>query len=317
MSASLPIAVFLMGPTAIGKTALATALHERLGCELISVDSSQVYRGMDIGTAKPTAKELDAVPQALIDIRDPAEPYSAADFCKDARREIGAIGGRGNVPLLVGGTIFYFRALDFGLPPVPPSDPEVRAGLQEQLEREGVAALHRRLASVDPASAQRIDTNDRQRVLRALEIIELTGHGPSELARTAPAYQRPIRPVRLALWPSDRSRLHARIADRFHAMLAAGLLEEVETLLKRGDLGPHLPSVRMVGYRQAWQYLTGELTYNEMIEQGISSTRQLAKRQMTWLRHYPEVTIFEDALPQLVARFADFVEREIERMRVS
>jgi tRNA dimethylallyltransferase len=317
MPETLPIAVFLMGPTAVGKTALATALHERLGCGLVSVDSSQVYRGMDIGTAKPPAEQLREVPQALIDIRDPDEPYSAAEFCQDAVREIAAISGRGNLPVLAGGTMFYFRALDFGLPPVPPSDPEVRAGLQEQLEREGVMALHRRVGAVDPESAQRIDPNDRQRVLRALEIIELTGHGPAELARTAPAYQCPVRPVRAALWPSDRARLRERIAGRFHAMLAAGLVDEVEALLKRGDLGPHLPSMRMVGYRQVWQYLTGELTYNEMIEQAISSTRQLAKRQMTWLRHYPDVTIFEDGQPNLETRVADFVQRALEQMGTS
>ncbi len=305
-----------MGPTAVGKTALAMGLGERLSCELISVDSSQVYRGMDIGTAKPSAEELRQVPQALIDIRDPAEPYSAAEFCADATREIGGIVGRGHVPLLVGGTIFYFRALDHGLPPVPPSDVKVRAMLQAEMEQYGVVALHRRLAAIDAASATRIDENDRQRVLRALEIIELTGQGPSELARAARPYRSPVRPIRLVLWPADRSRLHERIARRFHAMLAAGLVDEVEALLKRGDLGPHLPSMRMVGYRQVWRYLTGELTYNEMIEQGVSSTRQLAKRQLTWLRHYPGVTVVEDDRADLDVHVARLVISQLDRMKV-
>jgi tRNA dimethylallyltransferase len=303
-----------MGPTAIGKTELAMTLADRLPCELISVDSSQVYLGMDVGTAKPTADELRQVPQALIDIRDPSEPYSAADFCTDASRVIADISARQHVPLLVGGTIFYFRALDFGLPPVPQSDPEVRQQLQDRLEREGVRALHRRLQGLDPASAERIDANDRQRIVRALEIFELSGRTPSDVARQAEPYVAPVRPIRLVLWPADRARLYARIADRFHAMLASGLVEEVEGLLKRGDLGPHLPSMRMVGYRQVWRYLTGELTYNEMIEQGIRSTRQLAKRQLTWLRHYSDVTMFEDTQPGLEASVTEFVKCELDRM---
>ncbi|HYM47180.1 MAG TPA: tRNA (adenosine(37)-N6)-dimethylallyltransferase MiaA [Burkholderiaceae bacterium] len=282
---TLPTAILLMGPTAAGKTQLALHLHEHLPVDLISVDASQVYRGMDIGTAKPTADEQARAPHRLIDIRDPAEPYSAADFCADARREMDDIVCRGRIPLLVGGTMFYFRALEFGLSQLPAADPAVRAALKSEGEQLGWAALHARLAARDPETAARINPNDAQRIQRALEIIELTGATPTVLNQ-APRAAPPFEFVHLALIPPQRAWLHERIARRFHSMLELGLLTEVEKLYGRGDLSLEHPSVRTVGYRQAWTYLTGQLTYIQMAEQAIAATRQLAKRQLTWLRQY-------------------------------
>lgn len=272
-----------MGPTASGKTALATALHAALPVDLISVDSGQVYRGLDIGTAKPAAAELARVPQRLIDIRDPAQAYSAAEFRVDALREMAAISAAGRIPLLVGGTMFYFRVLERGLSDLPAADPAVRARLAGQGAELGWPALHARLADADPATAARIQPTDPQRIQRALEILELTGLPPSA---AAPAARDPLpyRIARLILAPDDRAVLHARIAQRFDAMLAAGLVAEVAGLRRRSDLHLGLPSMRTVGYRQVWQYLTGELSYSTMRDQGIAATRQLAKRQLTWLR---------------------------------
>jgi tRNA dimethylallyltransferase len=283
---TLPTAILLMGPTAAGKTDLALFLHEHLPVDIISVDSSQVYRGMDIGTAKPTAEQRARAPHRLIDIRDPAEPYSAAEFCTDALREMNEIVSRGRIPLLVGGTMFYFRAFEGGLSQLPSADPEVRKQLRAQAENEGWATLHARLASRDPQAAARISVNDTQRIQRALELIALTGKTPTELNRLTPPALPPFNFTRLALVPGDRAWLHSRIAKRFHAMLELGLVGEVETLYRRGDLSTLLPSVRTVGYRQVWNYLTGQVTYNEMAEQAIAATRQLAKRQLTWLRQY-------------------------------
>ncbi len=272
-----------MGPTASGKTALACALAERFAVELISVDSALVYRGLDIGSAKPDAATLARHPHRLIDIRDPGQPYSAGEFRSDALREMAAITAAGRVPLLVGGTGLYFRALTRGFSDLPVADAALRAQLQAELERDGLAALHARLAQHDPAAAARIRASDTQRVLRALEVIALTGQPLSalQLGREQPP---PYRLLKLALVPQDRAPLHARIAERFDAMLADGLIEEVQALRARGDLQADLPALRAVGYRQAWQYLDGEFSRAELRERGIFATRQLAKRQITMLR---------------------------------
>lgn len=286
MDRPLPPVILLMGPTAAGKTALALALHTRLPVEIVSVDSSQVYRGLDIGTAKPTPEEQAQAPHRLIDIRDPAEIYSAAQFCDDARREIVAITASGRIPLLVGGTMFYFRALEYGLAPLPSADSEVRARLTQQALEQGWPALHAHLKTHDPDSAARIGPNDAQRIQRALEIIELTGQTPSVLNRRQ-TVDFPYRAIKLALNPSERSQLHAHIRRRFDRMLELGLVAEVEGLYRRGDLNLQLPSIRTVGYRQIWLYLTGEINYSEMVDRALAATRQLAKRQLTWLRQYP------------------------------
>jgi tRNA dimethylallyltransferase len=272
-----------MGPTAAGKTALAMMLYDRLPVEIINVDAAQVYRGLDIGTAKPTLEERVQVPHRLIDIRDPSEPYSAADFCADALRAMQEITAAGRIPLLVGGTMFYFRALERGLPELPGADLALRARLQSDLDRHGQAVLHTRLTALDPERAARIHPNDPQRILRALEIITLTG-------RTASSYGNqgesplPYRLVKLALYPENRAWLHQRIAERFHAMLALGFLDEARALFARPDLNPTLPSLRTVGYRQAGLYLSEQINYHQLIEMGVAATRQLAKRQLTWLR---------------------------------
>lgn len=282
-------AIFLMGPTASGKTALALALHEWLPVEIVSVDAAQVYRGMDIGTAKPTAEEQARAPHRLIDIRDPAQAYSAADFCTDALREMEAVTRAGRIPLLVGGTMFYFRALEFGLSVLPRADVAVRARLSEEARELGWPTLHARLAARDPAAAARISPNDQQRIQRALEIIELTGRSPGELAASHPRGALPYRVTRIALLPGDRAQLAERISRRFGQMLERGLVAEVEKLFQRHDLSLQMPSMRTVGYRQVWEYLTGTVKYSEMCEKGVIATRQLAKRQITWLRGYPGV----------------------------
>jgi len=278
-----PPAIFLMGPTAAGKTALAFALHDRLPVEIISVDAAQVYRGLDIGTAKPSPAERARCPHRLIDIRDPAESYSAADFCVDALQAMQEITAAGRIPLLVGGTMFYFRALEQGLPQLPGADPDLRMRLQHEMDQLGQSALHARLAALDPARAARIHPNDPQRILRALEIIALTGRTASSFGKQGES-PLPYQVTKLSLYPEDRSWLHRRISERFHAMLDQGLLDEARTLFARHDLAPSLPSLRTVGYRQAGLYLSGEVNYDEMVNMGIAATRQLAKRQLTWLR---------------------------------
>ena len=294
-----PLAICLMGPTASGKTALALALADRLDCGLVSVDSAQVYRGMDIGTAKPEPAVLARYPHRLIDIRDPAEPYSAAEFRRDALTAIGEILAAGRMPLLVGGTMLYFRALIHGLAEMPGADPAIRAGIAALAEREGWDAVHRRLAAVDPASAARIDPGNRQRVQRALEVYLASGRPMSSLhAAQSPAADLPCRLLQLALVPADRAALHRRIAARFQAMLAAGFLDEVRALKARGDLHPDLPSIRSVGYRQVWDYLDGRVSRQEMSERAIAATRQLAKRQLTWLRSWPGLEILPGDEPE-------------------
>ncbi|HHH39602.1 MAG TPA: tRNA (adenosine(37)-N6)-dimethylallyltransferase MiaA [Sedimenticola sp.] len=274
-----------MGPTAAGKTGLAIELVQRLPCEIVSVDSALVYRGMDIGTAKPDAAELARAPHRLIDICDPAESYSAARFRADALREMEAITRAGRVPLLVGGTMLYFRALEQGLSPLPAADAGIRAGIEAEAARAGWAAMHRLLARVDPQAAARIHPNDPQRIQRALEVYRITGQPLSRLqGRRGRAEHFPYRPVKLIRAPRDRAQLHQRIEARFRQMLERGFEAEVRQLLARDDLGPEMPSLRLVGYRQMVKYLRDEWDRETMIEKGIVATRQLAKRQFTWLR---------------------------------
>ncbi|MBD3619203.1 MAG: tRNA (adenosine(37)-N6)-dimethylallyltransferase MiaA [Chromatiales bacterium] len=304
-----PPCVFLMGPTASGKTDLAVALVEALPLDIVSVDSALIYREMAIGTARPDAATLARAPHRLIDFLDPAEAYSAARFRADALREIAAIHAAGRVPLLVGGTMLYFRALQYGLSELPPADPAVRARLDAWAAREGWAALHARLAEVDPVSAARIHPNDPQRLQRALEVFELTGRPLSAFHARGRAGDFDCRLLKLGLLPQDRALLHTRIAARFQQMLAAGLIEEVQRLRARGDLDTGLPSMRSVGYRQVWEYLDGNYDYDTMVSKGIAATRQLAKRQLTWLRSEADVeplhieTLDPAAVIARVARF--------------
>jgi tRNA dimethylallyltransferase len=293
-SAQTP-AVFLMGPTASGKTELAVRLVEALPLEIVSVDSALVYRGMDVGTAKPDADLLARAPHRLIDICDPAETYSAARFRADALREMGAICAAGRVPLLVGGTMLYFRALERGLSVLPDADQGLRARLEREGAQLGWDALHERLRRVDPAAAARIHPNDPQRIQRALEVYELTGRPLSEIQGRGPGRGLPYHTVKLARAPADRAELHRRIERRFLAMLDEGLEDEVARLLERGDLAPSLPALRAVGYRQVVQYLSGECDREEMIRRALAATRQLAKRQLTWLRGDREVVWLDEA----------------------
>lgn len=289
MSQQKPLVIFLMGPTASGKTDLAIALRQHLPVELISVDSTLVYRDMNIGTAKPTAAELALAPHRLIDIRDPSEPYSAADFCADAEREIAAIHAQGKIPLLVGGTMLYFKALLDGLAEMPEADAEVRAQIERDAAEFGWPFVHGQLAEVDPEIAAEIHPNHSQRLSRALEVYRVSGKTMSQLRsvqeRNSPvAFCQRFTLVQIAIAPRDRAVLHERIALRFHKMIAEGLLAEVQSLYDRGDLHVDLPAVRAVGYRQVWDFIEQRLSYDEMIERGIIATRQLAKRQFTWLR---------------------------------
>ncbi len=280
-----PLAIFLMGPTASGKTALALELVRHLPCDIISVDSALIYRGMDIGTAKPSPAELAQAPHRLIDILDPAEAYSAADFRRDALAEMAAISAQGRIPLLVGGTMLYFKALLEGLSPLPEADPAIRAEIEQEAASRGWLSLHQELCQLDPVAGARIHPNDPQRLSRALEVFRISGKTLTELTQQQ-GEPLPYRTLQYAIAPSDREQLRERIALRFDAMLAQGLADEVHSLLARGDLNPSLPSIRCVGYRQMWDYLTGSLDYAQMRYRGIVATCQLAKRQMTWLRSW-------------------------------
>ncbi|WP_311971895.1 tRNA (adenosine(37)-N6)-dimethylallyltransferase MiaA [Pseudomonas baltica] len=296
---ALPPAIFLMGPTAAGKTDLAIELTKVLPCELISVDSALVYRGMDIGTAKPSRDVLAQYPHRLIDILDPAQSYSAADFRRDALQAMAEITARGNIPLLVGGTMLYFKALLDGLADMPAADAQVRETLEADAARDGWQALHARLAAVDPVSAARIHPNDPQRLIRALEVFLVSGasmteHRQRQIAQSTDAGasgsgQLPYTVANLAIAPTDRRVLHDRIAVRFGQMLEQGFVDEVKALHDRADLHAGLPSIRAVGYRQVWDHLDGKLTAVEMQERGIIATRQLAKRQFTWLRSWADL----------------------------
>ncbi|MFL6655211.1 MAG: tRNA (adenosine(37)-N6)-dimethylallyltransferase MiaA [Sulfurifustis sp.] len=309
MSDTLPFVICLMGPTGAGKTALALALHEQFPVEIVSVDSSQVYRGMDIGTAKPSAEELARAPHHLIDIRDPVQAYSAAEFCADAEREMSSIIARGRIPLLVGGTMFYFHALEHGLSELPSADVEVRRQLTEEARRTGWAALHARLAMIDADAARRINPNDAQRIQRALEIHTLTGQAPGALARASIRAPASYRFYKIALWPGDRAVLHARIERRFEQMLKRGFIDEVDALRRRGDLNQNLPSMRTVGYRQVWSYLTEKINYNQMVARAVAATRQLAKRQLTWLRRDPTVQRVECSGELPLTQVTEIVQR--------
>lgn len=296
-----PAVIFVMGPTASGKTDLAMRLCDRLPCELISVDSAMVYRGMDIGTAKPTPAELAAYPHRLVDILDPAEAYSAARFREDALAAIDEIQRAGKVPLLVGGTMLYFNALQQGLAKLPEADPQLRARIEAEAAERGWPAIHARLAELDPEGARRLKPTDAQRLQRALEVVLLTGRPISEHWREQARARLPFDIIPLALAPQDRALLHRRIEQRFDSMLAAGFEAEVRALWERGDLHAGMPSIRCVGYRQMWAWFSGEYDYATMRDKGIVATRQLAKRQLTWLRGWPGVHWLESGAPNLLS----------------
>ncbi len=297
--------IFLMGPTASGKTELAIFLTKHLPCDIISVDSAMVYRGMDIGTAKPAAEILAIAPHRLIDIRDPINNYSVAQFVEDAHAEIKTIHAAGRIPLLVGGTMLYFNSLIKGLSELPTANPAIRQTLNEQAEKIGWPAMHQQLTTIDPQAAQQIHPNDSQRVQRALEVYVASGRSITAW-RSETKVQRWLYPtIKLILAPTERSILHENIAKRFNIMLEQGFIEEVERLFNRPDLNTSLPSMRCVGYRQVWNYLEGELTYTDLPEKAIIATRQLAKRQLTWLRTLDDATWFDNQLSDLNMKVLD------------
>ena len=312
-----PLAIFLMGPTASGKTALACALSERFPLGLISVDSALVYRGLDVGAAKPDAATRARYPHALIDIRDPAEPYSAADFSADAQLAMQDISQAGRIPLLVGGTGLYFRALQRGLSSLPEADAKLRAQLAQEAAAIGWDGMHRRLAELDAPAAARIKPGDAQRIQRALEVIVLTGQPLSAQQQGGRGQPFPWRVLKLALIPEDRAPLHARIAQRFDAMLQHGLLDEVLALHQRGDLVADLPAIRAVGYRQAWEHLDGGYDAAELRNRGIFATRQLAKRQITWLRSELDARVLDPERASLLDRASEALGLFLESERQS
>jgi len=295
--ASLPKAIFLMGPTASGKTALAINLRKTLPVELISVDSALIYQGMDIGTAKPTSEELAQAPHRLLDMLNPAQAYSAADFRRDALKEMAEITASGRIPLLVGGTMLYFKALLEGLSPLPSANADIRARIEQQAAEQGWDALHRELQEIDPVAARRIHPNDPQRLSRALEVFFISGKTLTELTQTS-GDALPYQVHQFAIAPASRELLHQRIEQRFHQMLASDFEAEVRALFARGDLHTDMPSIRCVGYRQMWSYIEGEISHDEMVYRGICATRQLAKRQMTWLRGWDGIHWLDSEKPQ-------------------
>ena len=290
-----PQAIFLMGPTASGKTDLAIALRQTLPVEVISVDSALIYKGMDIGTAKPSQAELALAPHCLIDILDPAESYSAMNFRADALKEMADITASGRIPLLVGGTMLYYKALIEGLSPLPSADPSIRAEIEQRAEQQGWATLHQELLKIDPVAGTRINPNDSQRINRALEVFYITGKTMTELTAEQ-GESLPYDVLQFAIAPQERAVLHERIEQRFHKMIALGFEEEVKKLYERSDLHIDLPSIRCVGYRQIWEYLQGEISLDEAIFKGICATRQLAKRQITWLRSWQSELTWLDSL---------------------
>lgn len=310
MTAHKPVAILLMGPTASGKTALAVELVRRLNCGIVSVDSAMIYRGMDVGTAKPGAEILRAAPHRLLDILDPAERYSAARFRADALAAMNEICSQGQVPLLVGGTMLYFDALQYGLSSLPSSDAAVRAELDARAAREGWGGLHAELVRLDPTAAARIHPNDPQRIQRALEVYYLTGRPLSELQGRQAVEPVPYRFIKLAVAPAERIALHGIIETRFRSMMAAGFLAEVEHLRSRGDLHAGLPSMRAVGYRQLWAHLEGNCSLDEAVADGIVATRRYAKRQLTWLRSAADIRWFDAGMPRLAEAAVDFVAAE-------
>ncbi len=309
-SDAAPVAIFLMGPTATGKSDLAVELARRFPLELISVDSAMVYRGMDIGTAKPSRAVRSEIPHHLIDVCDPADAYSAGRFRADALRLMDQISGRGRVPLLVGGTMLYFRALERGLAPLPPASPEARARIDQRAAELGWTALHAELARVDPESARRIHPNDPQRIQRALEVFETTGRARTD-HHAEDAGDAPYRYVKLALIPPGRALIHERIAHRFRLMLEQGLIDEVRQLRARGDLHVNLPSIRAVGYRQVWEYLDGQYDEATMVERAVIATRQLAKRQFTWLRAEQALTVIDPFAHGALAAMVEWLQTNV------
>ncbi len=306
----LPV-ILLMGPTCSGKTALAVALAQALAGEIISVDSALVYRGMDIGTAKPTLAERGGIRHHLLDCLEPTANFSTGEFRSQALALIADIYARGKLPILAGGTMLYFSALTQGLAQLPGADAGIRERLEQELQVLGKQALHDRLAELDPEAAARIHVNDPQRVQRALEVYEISGRSLSSYFQAQPANTLPYRFIKIIVAPEQRAELHEKIAQRFQQMLAQGFLDEVAALHARGDLHPGLPAIRCVGYRQAWAYLDGEYGYVEMQEKAIAATRQLAKRQFTWLRKETDACRLDSAAPDLLAQALAYIQAQL------
>ena len=303
---AVPPAIFLMGPTAAGKTDLALFLAQNLPVEIISVDSALVYKQMDIGTAKPDAFTLQNYPHHLVNILDPTEAYSAGRFRQDALALMDDITQRGKIPLLVGGTMLYFKSLQYGIAELPEADPQVRSKLANELQQFGLPYLHDRLAKIDPVSAKRIHNNDPQRLLRALEVYEISGKSLTELTKDSD-FLLPYEVIKIILSPFDRKILHQRIAKRYETMMQAGFIDEVRKLYRREDLHPALPSIRAVGYRQAWSFLRGEYDEATFIEKAIIATRQMAKRQLTWLRAQKDGVWFDSGTDLPEQQVLDFI----------
>lgn len=313
---SLPPAIFLMGPTASGKTALSVQLAQTLNAEIISVDSALVFKGMDIGTAKPTLAERGGIPHHLIDILDPSEFYSTGQFRNQAMALMADITARGKIPLLVGGTMLYFNALTQGLATLPEANSEIRAKLEQELAQYGKEAQYQRLMEVDPEAANRIHPNDPQRIQRALEVYEISGQPLSSFFGQS-GDDLPYQIIKLVITPQDRALLHEKIAVRFKQMLAQGLIAEVEKLYQRGDLTPALPAIRAVGYRQVWSYLDGEYDFDAMTEKAIIATRQLAKRQFTWLRRETQAHSFISGDENLLAKVLETIKNQPCELKIA